>query len=77
MLNHDILVIIAEIFRRSMSKGLARPEQFSVLVLDECHHCIGQHPYNAMLNDTVHCADSRPRIVGLTASYLHGRMTSE
>lgn len=44
----------------------------TVVVLDEAHHAVGDHPYVTLI-DAVrkHCA-YRPRTLGLTASWLHG-----
>lgn len=45
-------------------------EQVSLLILDECHHCIGNSSYATILRDYYHTASRKPRILGLTASPL-------
>mmetsp|Transcript_55634 Transcript_55634/g.172609 ORF Transcript_55634/g.172609 Transcript_55634/m.172609 type:complete len:910 (-) Transcript_55634:22-2751(-) len=75
--DNNVLVVIAEVLRKALRSGFLRATQISVLVLDECHHAIGNHPFHASLRDVVHQADPPPRIIGLTASYLHGRMTEQ
>ncbi len=46
--------------------------QVSLLILDECHHCIGNSPYATILRDYYHTLPQhqRPRVLGLTASPL-------
>jgi endoribonuclease Dicer len=46
--------------------------QVSLMILDECHHCIGNSPYATILRDYYHTLpqNQRPRVLGLTASPL-------
>ena len=51
---------------------------FSLVVLDEAHHCTKNHPYNKLLSEH-HLSlppERRPKILGLTASPA-GRRTKE
>ena len=64
-------------------RGCDRTDRASLLVIDECHHCKGNHPASALLRDFVlpHyklIAESKatgpmsPRVLGLTASFYMG-----
>jgi ERCC4-related helicase len=57
--------------------SLLRHAQLSIsdidlIIFDECHHCVGNHPYAVIMNEFYHPAPSytRPRIFGMTASPL-------
>lgn len=44
-------------------------KQFCVLVFDECHHCVGDHVYAAILKLLAYYSpENRPRIIGMSAS---------
>eukprot|EP00928_Gymnodinium_smaydae_P052782 TRINITY_DN36947_c0_g1_i2.p1 TRINITY_DN36947_c0_g1~~TRINITY_DN36947_c0_g1_i2.p1 ORF type:complete len:589 (+),score=63.24 TRINITY_DN36947_c0_g1_i2:74-1840(+) len=48
--------------------------KLSLVVFDEVHHAVGDHPYVQVLNILrAHCPVA-PRILGLTASWLHGEL---
>lgn len=44
--------------------------QIGIIAFDEAHHCASDHPYAQVMEDFYHTspANSRPQIVGLTAS---------
>jgi len=44
--------------------------QVDLLVLDECHNCVGNSPYAVILRDFYHGLERKPRVLGLTASPL-------
>lgn len=77
LLNTDILVGTAEIFRFAfVDQGFIDPADFSLIVFDECHNAVGNHPMAAILRDAILRATEieRPRILGLTASFVNGSM---
>jgi hypothetical protein len=62
-------------------------DDFSLLIYDECHHCLGNAPMAAVMRDAVapyydHLQNARsssisstpPRILGLTASFVNGSL---
>ncbi|XP_005108875.1 uncharacterized protein LOC101845957 [Aplysia californica] len=67
---HDIVVTTAAFCDNMLSKGVVRWEDFSLVVLDEVHHCGKQHPYHKLLSVHHRCLpyESRPKMLGLTAS---------
>ncbi|CAE8736126.1 unnamed protein product, partial [Polarella glacialis] len=79
LVHFDIIVGIGEVFKKAMvDYAFLRLEQLSLLVFDECHHAIGNHPFVAIMQDPLAWqqasrSQQTPRILGLTASYLHGR----
>ncbi|XP_073434169.1 endoribonuclease Dicer [Dendrobates tinctorius] len=69
---HQILVMTCHIFLhvlRSESLSLAK---INLLVFDECHLAIQDHPYREIMEIFEGCQTS-PRILGLTASILNGK----
>lgn len=76
----DILVGTPEVFRRAfIDKAFVKPTEFSLLVFDECHNAAGNAPMASIMRDSVLKIPevSRPRILGLTASFVSGSISSE
>lgn len=75
--NYHVFVGTGQIFKQALvDRAFLRLENLSLLVFDECHHAVGSHPFVAIMQDPQQWrdrADNQPRILGLTASYLHGR----
>lgn len=72
-----VLVGTPESFRHAMVDNSCLPvECLSLLVLDECHHATGNSPMAQLLLDAVlrQKPECRPRILGLTASFVNGAM---
>lgn len=75
-----VLVGTPEVFRRALvDKAFIRPTQFSLMVFDECHNAVGKSPMASILRDAVLRLPEpeRPRILGLTASFVSGSATSD
>ncbi|KAK0054763.1 hypothetical protein Bpfe_015860 [Biomphalaria pfeifferi] len=66
----DIIVTTAAFCQNMLQRELIRWEDFSLIVLDEVHHCNKLHPYLKLFNSHHHTLvpESRPKILGLTAS---------
>ena len=78
--NNDILVGTPEVFRRSfIDKAFVDPTLFSLIVFDECHNAAGNAPMASIMRDSVIMVPEliRPRILGLTASFVSGSVNSE
>eukprot|EP00400_MALV-I_sp_L67-5_P000408 gene408-119_t len=73
-----ILVGTPEVFRRAMvQEKYIRPEQFCLMVFDECHHATGNSPEANIMKHAIHPIAGDPdcpRILGLTASFIQGKM---
>jgi len=68
----QVLVATGGMMKVVMDNGYVRMQDICLVVFDEAHHAIKRHPYVSIaesLNDDV-------RIIGLTASFMHGRMTN-
>eukprot|EP01036_Dinobryon_divergens_P031105 gene31105-40450_t len=65
----DGLVATAGSFLDLLYKKKIIIEQFSVIVVDECHHTVGSHSYRKLLEIVRKTPfDFRPRLLGLSAS---------
>ncbi|MGQ9468216.1 MAG: ERCC4 domain-containing protein [Nitrososphaerales archaeon] len=62
-----IITSTPQIFRNDLNHEIIRPEDFSLLIFDEAHKAIGDHPYciigKKFIKDNPDC-----RMIGLTAS---------
>ena len=47
----DIFVAIPDVFYKLLSIGFIKIYQFSILFLDDCHLCEGNHPYNNIMQE--------------------------
>ncbi|KAK3117744.1 Dicer-like protein 2 [Teratosphaeriaceae sp. CCFEE 6253] len=67
-----VVVGTPAVLKDALSHGFVRISRLALLVFDEAHHCIGNHPMNAIMKNAYHPAKSRgeriPAILGLTAS---------
>jgi endoribonuclease Dicer len=65
----DGLVVTAGTFLEVINARHLQIEHFSVMIFDECHHAIRNHPYTQLLK-LVKAVPicQRPRLLGLTAS---------
>jgi len=72
---HRILVGTPEPLRRAMDSGFLIPKQVSLVILDECHGAKGKSPMAELLRLLKRSPlEERPRILGLTASFLSGSL---
>ena len=79
MVRADILVGTPEVFRRALiEKAFISSAEFSIIVFDECHNAVGNSPMAAIMRDSVLKLPERdrPRILGLTASFVSGSTTN-
>jgi len=69
--NLSILVGTPEIFRRALDSNYLSPYYFSLIVFDECHHCIKNHPMVSIMNRFWEAGLSDVKVCGLTASFAN------
>jgi hypothetical protein len=77
---NNVLVGTPEVFRRAfVDKAFISPTQFSLIIFDECHNAVGKSPMALIMRDAVLRLQEvdRPRILGLTASFVSGSTSSE
>lgn len=67
----DVLVMIDEIFRRILYQGFISLSKVNLIVFDESHRAVKNHPYREILRAFDSCPPAeQPRILGLSASLI-------
>ena len=67
----QVLVMTAQIFLNTLAQDFLSMSKTNLVVFDECHHAVDNHPYVQVMKFHDTCPyDARPRILGLTASIL-------
>ncbi|NP_001163918.1 dicer 1, ribonuclease III S homeolog [Xenopus laevis] len=69
---HQVLVMTCHIFLNVLKTGNVSLSNINLLVFDECHLAIQDHPYRDIMKICESC-QTCPRILGLTASILNGK----
>ncbi|KAM3918817.1 endoribonuclease Dicer isoform 1-T5 [Leptodactylus fuscus] len=69
---HQILVMTCHIFLHVLKSESLSLSKINLLVFDECHLAIQDHPYREIMKICEGC-QTCPRILGLTASILNGK----
>ncbi|KAL3493303.1 hypothetical protein BJX62DRAFT_84154 [Aspergillus germanicus] len=72
----DVQVVISThaVLVDAMTHGFVKISQLGLIIFDEAHHCVRNHPANKIMRDFYHPAVAKlgphavPRILGLTAS---------
>ncbi|CAK5036675.1 unnamed protein product [Meloidogyne enterolobii] len=73
----QVIVITAQVFLDLINHGLFDFSSLALLIVDECHHCLGElHPYRLIMNHYKKLQGQRPRVLGLTASILNKKVPS-
>ena len=77
--SNKVLVGTSEIFRASIvDNGFLKVCDISLCVLDECHQAVGNSPMANIMRDGLNALETpdadRPRVVGLTASFVNGKV---
>lgn len=71
---NEVLVMTAQILVNILQSGFIRLKQISLLVFDECHRAVKNHPFSQIMGSFTHCPEvEHPRILGLTAAVLSGK----
>ncbi|VDI79162.1 ATP-dependent RNA helicase DDX58, partial [Mytilus galloprovincialis] len=79
---YDVFFFTPQILINNIEKGDTRLPQFTLLILDECHHTAKGEPYNNLMRKYIKTKHINkeiplPQIVGLTASIGVGADTAE
>uniref|UniRef100_A0A674AW63 ribonuclease III n=1 Tax=Salmo trutta TaxID=8032 RepID=A0A674AW63_SALTR len=72
MIENQVLVMTCHIFLHVLKSGVLPLWKLNLVVFDECHLAITDHPYRDIMKLCEGCPCS-PRILGLTASILNGK----
>ncbi|XP_006903693.1 PREDICTED: LOW QUALITY PROTEIN: dicer 1, ribonuclease type III [Elephantulus edwardii] len=73
---HQVLVMTCDVALNVLKNGYLSLSDINLLVFDECHLAILDHPYREIMKLCESCR-SCPRILGLTASILNGKCDPE
>ncbi|KAM6200906.1 endoribonuclease Dicer [Rhynchocyon petersi] len=73
---HQVLVMTCYVALNVLKSGYLSLSEINLLVFDECHLAILDHPYREIMRLCENCP-SCPRILGLTASILNGKCDPE
>ncbi|XP_052902030.1 endoribonuclease Dicer [Anopheles moucheti] len=67
----QIIVSTAQILLDVLRHGYMSPSNINMIVFDECHRAVGQHPMHAIMKEIVAApAKERPRVLGLSGTLL-------
>ncbi|XP_059641179.1 endoribonuclease Dicer homolog 3 [Cornus florida] len=65
---HDVLVMTPQILLDALRKAFLSIEMISLMIIDECHHATGNHPYTKIMKEFYHKSNEKPKVFGMTAS---------
>ena len=75
---YDVCVMIDEIFRKILLSGFVSLSHINLLVIDEAHRAVGNHPYREILRAFDGCPlEQQPRVLGLSASLISNSASPE
>ncbi|RPA97128.1 P-loop containing nucleoside triphosphate hydrolase protein [Choiromyces venosus 120613-1] len=72
--DNDYAVVVSthQVLLDALTHGFVRIQGIGLIVFDEAHHCVGQHPANRIMQDFYHPRARKglevPAVLGLTAS---------
>ncbi|XP_058762785.1 endoribonuclease Dicer homolog 2-like isoform X2 [Vicia villosa] len=75
---HEVLVMTPAILLNCLRHSFIKLNMIKVLIMDECHHAAGKHPYACIMTEFYHhqlrCGITElPRIFGMTASPIKSK----
>jgi endoribonuclease Dicer len=68
--DNDMLAFTPMLLYSILSRDYLRLEQFQMIIVDECHHCIGNSLYQSIMEYYSLCP-TKPRVLAMTASPLN------
>ncbi|XP_044163480.1 LOW QUALITY PROTEIN: endoribonuclease Dicer-like [Acropora millepora] len=71
---NNVLVMTAQIFLHLLHHAYIKLTQVNLLIFDECHHAKKGHPYRQITQAFHKCEGDLPKIMGLTASVVKGKV---
>ncbi|XP_053675289.1 endoribonuclease Dicer [Anopheles nili] len=67
----QVLVCTSQILLDVLHHGYITPSNINLIVFDECHRAVGQHPMHAIMKEIIAVPKTeRPRIIGLSGTLL-------
>ncbi|KAL8159220.1 hypothetical protein V2J09_000757 [Rumex salicifolius] len=77
---HEVLVMTPQILLNALRHSFISLELIKVLIFDECHNALKDHPYAQIMKEFYHplsLTSKVPRIFGMTASPVKAKESSE
>ncbi|XP_024024528.1 endoribonuclease Dicer homolog 2 isoform X2 [Morus notabilis] len=76
---HEVLVMTPQILLNNLRHSFFKLSMIKVLIVDECHHARGNHPYASIMSEFYHRqlrsgVTDLPRIFGMTASPIKSKV---
>ncbi|KPJ19859.1 Endoribonuclease dcr-1 [Papilio machaon] len=74
--NNEVIVMTSQILFDMITHKYINVRDINLLVFDECHHAIDDHPMRMVMKHFEACPkEEQPRVVGLTATLLNSNVT--
>ncbi|XP_021282374.1 endoribonuclease Dicer homolog 2 isoform X1 [Herrania umbratica] len=78
---YEVLVMTPQILLNGLRHSFFKINMIKVLIIDECHHARGKHPYASIMTEFYHHkleagVSDLPRIFGMTASPIKSKAAS-
>ena len=74
MEKQSVMVFIHQVFLMAVSHDYISLSNLALLVIDECHHAVKNHPYSLIMDDWYHTTKEKgcpvPKVLGLSASIV-------
>ncbi|XP_033323014.2 endoribonuclease Dcr-2 isoform X1 [Megalopta genalis] len=73
--NHQVLIMTSQIFLDALCHSFMFLNRVNLLILDECHSAVNDHPMRQIMQLFKACAvEEQPRVLGLTATLLNANV---
>ncbi|XP_078032947.1 endoribonuclease Dicer-L-like [Augochlora pura] len=73
--NHQVLIMTSQVFYDALCHGFMFLNRVNLLILDECHRAVNDHPMRQIMRLFENCAlEEQPRVLGLTATLLNANV---
>ncbi|XP_044016604.1 endoribonuclease Dicer-like [Aphidius gifuensis] len=75
---YQVLVMTAQIFVDILHHSFLSLSQVNLLIFDECHHAVGDHPMRQIMKEFMHFPkNQQPKILGLSATLLNSNIKTD
>ncbi|KAG7298937.1 hypothetical protein JYU34_017404 [Plutella xylostella] len=75
---HQVIVMTSQILNDMLTHQYIRIEDINLLIFDECHHAVVDHPMRLIMKKFEDCPKHKqPRVIGLSATLLNANAGSE
>ncbi|XP_059057480.1 endoribonuclease Dicer [Achroia grisella] len=73
---YQVIVMTSQIMVDMLTHGYIKIENISLIIFDECHHAIDDHPMRMVMKHFETCPlKLQPRVLGLTSTLLNANVT--